>query len=251
MERPSIDTLHRTKTGKVSDKWSSYLLYYDALFAYLRDHPIAMLEIGVQNGGSLETWSQYFKNAEVFVGCDIDPKCEGLRYDDPRVKVIVGDANILPTFQKILTTCPAYDIVIDDGSHASPDVLTSFVSYFPHVKPGGLYVVEDAHCLYMDHYGGGILNEHGAYAFFKRIADVTSFQFWKNDLSIPQYLRTFFDLKSTPSFITDGWIESIEFRNSIITIRKSLHPSHDKLGRRITTGNDALVEDWGGTKVPH
>lgn len=251
MDRPSIDALHRAKTGKISDKWTSYLSYYDTLFASIRDKSITMLEIGVQNGGSLETWSQYFRNAELLVGCDIDPKCEGLRYDDPRVKVIVGDANILPTFQKILATSPSYDIIIDDGSHVSSDVLTSFVSYFPHVKPGGVYVVEDAHCLYMDAFGGGLLNEQGAYAFFKRLADVASVQFWGNDISIPHYLRTFFPLQSTPSFITDGWVESIEFRNSIITIRKSLQAGHEKLGARITTGTEALVQDWGGKKKPN
>ena len=54
MELKSIDTLHRTKTGKTSDKWASYLTYYDELFAPLRHKPISMLEIGVQNGGSQE-----------------------------------------------------------------------------------------------------------------------------------------------------------------------------------------------------
>ncbi|RZI81730.1 MAG: class I SAM-dependent methyltransferase [Rubrivivax sp.] len=250
MELKSIDTLHRTKTGKISDKWASYLPYYDSLFGPLRHQPISMLEIGVQNGGSLETWSEFFKEAQLFVGCDIDPKCEGLRYDDPRVKVIVGDANAAPTFQKILATNPSYDIVIDDGSHVSTDILNSFINYFPHVKPGGVYVVEDAHCLYMNQYGGGILNEYSAYAFFKRLIDVTSFQFWQEDLSIAQYFRTFFDLRATPSFIAEGWVESIEFRNSIITIKKATRPGHDKLGDRITVGSVAQVQDWGGKKLP-
>jgi hypothetical protein len=111
-------------------------------------------------------------------------------------------------------------------------------------------VVEDAHCLYMNQYGGGILNEYSAYAFFKRLIDVTSFQFWKDDLSINQYFRTFFDLRNTPSFITEGWVESIEFKNSIITIKKAKQPGHDKLGDRITVGSVAQVQDWGGKKQP-
>ncbi|NUS99514.1 MAG: hypothetical protein HOP96_00885, partial [Sphingomonas sp.] len=36
-----------------------------------------------------------------------------------------------------------FDIVIDDGSHASDDQQTSLGSLFPFVAPGGLYIIED------------------------------------------------------------------------------------------------------------
>jgi Spermidine synthase len=243
MALKSIDTLHRTKTGKISDKWASYLPHYDQLFGSLRDKPISMLEIGVQNGGSLETWSEFFTAGELFIGCDIDPKCGTLHFDDPRVKIVVGDANAAATFQQITSISPKFDIVIDDGSHVSIDVLRSFVNYFQLLNPGGVYVAEDTHCLYQDQYGGGLLNEIGAYAFFKRLIDIVNFQFWNSAVSINHYLRTFFDLRSTPAFILEGWVDSIEFRNSIITIRKALKAGHDKLGERITTGSVAQVSN--------
>lgn len=251
LQPTSIEFLHRNKTGKVSDKWASYLPYYDKLFAPLKQEPVNLLEIGVQNGGSLETWSLYFKNASLLLGCDIDPKCAELRYEDPRVNVVVGDANVAATFMSIHGLCQQFDIVIDDGSHKSNDVLNSFVNYFPLVKPGGIYVVEDAHCLYMNDFGGGVLNEFGAYAFFKRLVDVLSFQFWNDQLTINTYLRTFFDTRATPSFILDGWIESIEFKNSLITIHKANVASHAKLGERITTGRVAQVQTWGGKGAPN
>jgi len=247
MEDVSIDSLHRNKVGKVSDKWESYLGYYDALFLPLRDRAISMLEIGVQNGGSLETWSQYFKEAMRFVGCDIDPKCGELKYDDPRISIVVGDANSMQAFQAIKAISPDFDVIIDDGSHVSMDVLNGFVNYFPLVKPGGIYVIEDTHTLYHDGFGGGILNEFSAYAFFKKLLDVVSFQFWGNELSINTYLRTFFPLAKTPAFILEGWVDSIEFRNSIITVRKALVPGHNKVGKRIVVGDSAQVQTWGGT----
>lgn len=249
MSLTSIENLHRNKTGKVSDKWSSYLPYYDQLFASLRDRPIKLLEIGVQNGGSLETWSNYFKNATLLLGCDIDPKCGELRYIDPRIKIVVGDANSAETYQQITNHSSMYDLVIDDGSHNSTDIINSFLNYFPLLNPGGVFVVEDTCCLFMDEFGGGVLNEFNAYAFFKRLTDIVNFQFWKNEVSINTYLRTFFDFRSTPSFILDGWIESVEFRNSIITIKKSFRPGHEKLGERIIVGSDSLVQNWGG-KLP-
>ena len=249
MELKSIDTMHRTKTGKTSDKWASYLPYYDELFGPLRHKPISLLEIGVQNGGSLETWSEYFQEAKLFVGCDIDPKCGDLRYDDPRINIVVGDANAAPAFQNIAKLSTSFDIVIDDGSHISSDILRSFINYFPLLKPGGTFVIEDSCCLYMDGYGGGLLNEQSAYSFFKRLVDVVNFQFWRNDVSINNFLRTYLDFRSTPSFILDGWVNSIEFRNSIITVNKAFTPTHDKLGARIIVGTDSQVQTWGG-KLP-
>jgi hypothetical protein len=250
MTERRIDTLHRNKTGKVSDKWASYLSYYDSLFEAWRDRPVSMLEIGVQNGGSLETWSHYFTAGERFIGCDIDPNCGLLQYDDPRISIVVGDANGAASFQKIRALQADFDIVIDDGSHRSMDILNSFVNYFPLVKPGGLYVVEDTHTLYHDQFGGGILNEFGAYAFFKRLVDAVSFQFWRTEVSLPTYFRTFFPLGTTPAFILDGWVESVEFRNSIITVGKSLAPGHDKLGERVLVGSSAQVQTWGDSFRP-
>jgi SAM-dependent methyltransferase len=249
MNHPSIDALHRNKVGKVSDKWESYLGYYDTLFSPLRDKPVSMLEIGVQNGGSLETWSSYFGAGKLFVGCDIDPKCGALQYDDPRVRIVVGDANAAPAFEAIRAISPDYDIVIDDGSHVSTDIVNAFLNYFPLVKPGGLFVVEDTHTLYNDAFGGGILNEFGAYAFFKRLVDVVNFQFWRDQVSINAYFRTFFPLRSTPAFLTDGWVDSIDFRNSVITIRKALAPGHEKLGPRVLVGTSAQVQTWQGSFV--
>ena len=244
----TIATLHRAKTGKISDKWASYLPYYDTLFAPWRDQPVRLLEIGVQNGGSLETWSRYFTQANVLVGCDIDPRCAGLRYDDQRIRIVVGDATAATAYREIAAISPQFDIVIDDGSHRSNDVINAFINYFPLLAPGGVFVVEDAHTLYMDDFGGGLLNEFGAMAFFKRLADVVSFQFWREQASIPTYLRTFFNLASTPAFIRDGWIDSVEFRNSIITIRKASSAGHDKLGERLIVGSNAAVQDWGGRR---
>jgi hypothetical protein len=246
MTDQSIEILHRNKVGKVSDKWESYLGYYNTLFSPLRRQPISLLEIGVQNGGSLETWSEYFECGRLFVGCDINPKCASLKYDDPRISVIVGDANAAPGFQAIRNISPDFDIVIDDGSHISMDVLNSFINYFPMVKPGGLYVVEDTHTIYYDQYGGGILNDQGAYAFFKKLIDVVNFQFWNDQMSINTYFRTFFPLTSTPNFILEGWVESVEFRNSIITIRKAQTAGHDKLGSAIRSGHIAQVETFNG-----
>ncbi len=89
----SLRDLYSTHSGKVSDKWSIYLDEYDRIFSEYRDKPVRLLEIGVQNGGSLEIWRQYFPNAELILGCDINPACGQLTFDDEKIAVVVGDAN--------------------------------------------------------------------------------------------------------------------------------------------------------------
>lgn len=237
----SILKLHNEKTGKVSDKWSSYLHYYDKLFYPKRMDPIDLLEIGVQNGGSLETWASYFPNARNIIGCDIDVNCMQLQYDDRRIKLIVDDCNSIDTHRVIKNMTPTLDIVIDDGSHRSMDILQSFVTYFPMLNPGGIYVVEDTHTLYWQEWGGELSNPHNAYIFFKKLIDVVNHQFWDKQMTIDSYLSDFFNPGMAPEFIRDGSIESIEFRNSIITIKKALSPSRDGLGKRLVTGTKALV----------
>lgn len=243
MNKLSFEQIHREKTGKVSDKWASYLPFYDELFEKYRTQKLSLLEIGIQNGGSLETWKTFFSEANAIIGCDIDERCGSLQYDDSRVNVVVGDANQPNTINKITNICNSFEIVIDDGSHQSNDILNSFFIYFTFVKPGGLYVIEDTHTLYMNEWGGGVLNEFSAYSFFKKLIDVINIQFWGNELPIDVYFRTFFPLGQMPTFIKEGWVESIEFRNSIIVIRKSQVASHEKLGDRIITGNSAQVND--------
>ena len=76
--------------GKVSDKWSIYIAEYDRLFYTYRNLPICLLEIGVQNGGSLEIWGKFFTNATKLIGCDISPGCAQLEFDDPRIAIVVA-----------------------------------------------------------------------------------------------------------------------------------------------------------------
>ena len=61
MTDKKLATLYAEHVGKVSDKWSSYFDEYDRILAaYSELRRIRLLEIGIQNGGSLEIWSHYF-----------------------------------------------------------------------------------------------------------------------------------------------------------------------------------------------
>ena len=242
-EHGTLEKIHRERTGgKISDKWESYLKVYDRLFSGLEKQPVRLFEIGVQNGGSLEVWSRYFKNAELIVGCDINPLCEQLTYEDPRIHVIVGDANQSRTLERVVKISPQYDLIIDDGSHVSKDIIRSFNIYFQLLKPGGIYVVEDTHTLYARSHGGGLRRRNTATAFFKLFADVVNYEHWRSRQSIEKCLGGFLPGAALAEDLTTGWLESVEFRNSMIIIRKELHPTHAKLGARLIVGKDAVAD---------
>lgn len=54
----------------------------------------------------------------------------------------------------VVTEFGEFDVVIDDASHVSSLSITSFGLLWPHLKPGGIYVVEDTHSSYHDWYYG-------------------------------------------------------------------------------------------------
>jgi cephalosporin hydroxylase len=121
----------------VSDKWSLYLHVYEERLRPYRQLPVRLLEIGVQNGGSLEIHAQYFPNAGLIAGCDINIACAQLQYAEPNIRLYVGDTNAPHVRKQILSRAP-FDIIIDDGSQGSSDMVNTSCNYFSALREGGL-----------------------------------------------------------------------------------------------------------------
>jgi len=227
--------------GKVSDKWSMYLDEYNRLFDAYRDLPVHLLEIGIQNGGSLEIWNKFFPNAVTIAGCDNNPVCAQLKYEDPKIAVVTADANTDEAEQLILGLSSHFDLIIDDGSHHSGDIVRSFARYLPHLSDGGLYIAEDLHCSYWQEFDGGIYHPDSSIAFFKRLADIINHEHWGIAVTRCEFMQEFHSKHNAElNEISLASIHSIEFTNSMCVIRKA-RPDSNVLGRRLIVGTDALV----------
>jgi hypothetical protein len=236
-----LKSLFLSHQDKVFDKWSSYLTVYDRLFSDYRDKQICLFEIGVQNGGSLEVWSKYFNNSSVLIGCDINAECANLNYDDPRIKVIIGDANSLDVSERVSELASQLDIIIDDGSHRSSDIIKSFALYFPRLAEGGLYVVEDLHCSYWVDYEGGLFYPCSSISFFKNLIDIINYEHWGIAEERSYVLREIFMQYGCEINVEVlSHIHSIEFVNSLCVVRKK-SPASNVLGRRIVGGSVASI----------
>jgi hypothetical protein len=253
--RPSCADVVRGHQGKFSDKWSSYLSIYETYFEPFRDESISILEIGVQNGGSLECEAAYFPNAKYIIGCDINPDCRKLKFSEGNIHLVVGDGNAPKTKDEIIGICSSFDIVIDDGSHKSDDIIRSFVLYFPHLNVDGVFIIEDLHCSYWQDFGGGLHDENSSQSFLKLLADIVNFEHW----GITKTRRQFID-EAFPGILpddADDWLASIfsvQFFNSVCVIRKA-DPGQVALGKRVISGSDeAITKDlkkYDGTGPIH
>lgn len=132
------------KTDKGSIK-HNYTAVYDRYFGPLRARAgLRLMEIGVACGSSLKMWSKYFHDARI-LGVDIRPDCAGLCRLYPNIAIKIQNATQAPVDG-------SYDIIIDDGSHVSADIVDTFRHNWPNLKPGGLFVVEDLKCTHNPQY---------------------------------------------------------------------------------------------------
>lgn len=132
--------LSQYDTDKVRN---GYLRWYDRVVGDAWDRFGAVLEIGVHHGGSLALWRDYFPSARI---TGIDADVTQARVSGPRIELFQGQQHD-PAFLRDVARKVApdgFDLIIDDASHIGWLTQATFRALFhDHLKPGGLYVIED------------------------------------------------------------------------------------------------------------
>jgi cephalosporin hydroxylase len=234
--------LFEKHTGKSVDKWSAYVYNYDKLLLPYLNRPVNILEIGISNGGSLDIWAEIFQDGNV-VGVDIDEKCRGLVYDNPRISVVIGDVKDPETKRAVTDICDTYDIIIDDGSHITSDVIKTFAGYYPLLGIDSLYIMEDLHTSYWTEFGGGLRIPLTSMAFIKHLADIPNYEHWRLNISRREYLKyyeRFHEIEFVESELAT--IHSVSISNSMVVIERR-SSDHNDLGKRIVRGEEETVHE--------
>jgi len=141
------------------DKWMflqyhSYIEgFYEEHFAKYRDKENTILEIGIDTGGSIALWHEYFSNSTI-LGIDIKKERVAIEYDEDKLDRAVY-AYVKDAYDPIFAnTLGSFDIIIDDGPHTYESQEKAIDLYLPKLKLNGLLVIEDissieyAHSLY-------------------------------------------------------------------------------------------------------
>lgn len=140
---------------------NGYSHLYSVLFDNLKDKPLNVLEIGIgtmvlnapssmkgympdeyKPGASLRAWRDYFINSKIY-GCDIQ---EDTQFEEERISTFICDStkpdNVNAIFEDKLKDT-RFDIIIDDGWHYDEAQISTLKNFFPYLKEGGFYIIED------------------------------------------------------------------------------------------------------------
>ena len=183
---------------------SGFIELYEKYFADFKDKKINILEIGIGDGDSLRIWREYFVNANI-CGIDIDKK----NFIIDNVEILIGDQSDRSFLQTVVNKYHKFDIIIDDGSHMSKDIIFSFNFLFPFLNDRGIYAVEDLQTSYLPRFGGSRLNlnkKKTSMNFLKSLTDSINYEHGDK----PFFQKSLFD----------GKIKSVNFYQNIAFIYK-------------------------------
>lgn len=145
------DIANQGGSGDKGDHHHDYLDYYEYLLRSFGNTSFSLLEIGINKGYSLMTWLRRYPRISL-TGIDIDltnwnQNKEYFRMSNAerrRLHIIEADAT-KPDIVGFLHNY--FDVIVDDGSHVTADMIASFEILFPQkLKRRGIYIVEDVHC---------------------------------------------------------------------------------------------------------
>ena len=215
----ALAKVYKPSKGKVYD---FYTLYTKHLKRF-RFKKIRLLEIGVggyedpeRGGASLRMWRSFFPFSRVFA-IDINDKSP---HEERRIKIFKGSQSDTLFLEKMLAKTGNLDVIIDDGSHFSKDVITSFEYLFPHLNHGGVYVIEDTQTSYWKACGGSMdKQEKTTMNYFKDLVDGINYE----EFPVPGYQANYFEKN----------IVSIHFYHNIIFIKKD----KNNKGSNVLTNN--------------
>jgi len=138
---------HYTEGPKIW-KWHHYFRVYHKHLARYQAMAqagtvINLLVVGVQSGGEVGMWRNYFGDSLHFTGIDINPACKQIETWHPNTKIHTGDQGDAAFLTSVVSALPTPHIIIDDGSHVNAHQILTFETYFPYLDKNGVYIVED------------------------------------------------------------------------------------------------------------
>lgn len=137
-----MTTLKELVKDKKTDKNTihSYIDVYDEYFVSRKESARQVLEIGIDEGGSILLWQQYFGNAEI-TGMDIHTKNNRTDLNKERIRLLIGDAYTQDSIDKLSDR--KYDMILDDGPHTLQSLQYVAAHYTQLLTNDGILIMED------------------------------------------------------------------------------------------------------------
>lgn len=133
--------------------WVEYAEMYEENISFLRKQALKgtknlkMLEIGVQSGGSIDIWREYFNSNIHYVGIDINPPCKKFESLKNNIHVEVGSQSDEVFLADICKRYGPFDFIVDDGGHTTALIMPSLNVLWSCLRDKGVYAIEDLHAM--------------------------------------------------------------------------------------------------------
>ncbi len=203
-------------------KYEQYLDVYDRHLSKYKNKPVTIIEFGVNQGGSLNMWHEYFGVGTKIYGVDINPHCQKLTSGN--IEILIGDQEDKKFLKQVADKIGKVDIVIDDGGHSMAQQINTFEVIFPCLKNDGVYICEDLHTSYCKHHGGGFKKKNTFIEYSKNFIDMLNA--WnakrRSRLKVTEFTKT---------------VDSIHYYDSVIVLEKG---KHEKL--RLLESGEMMVD---------
>lgn len=164
-----LEKYYHSAVGRPISKWMHYFAIYDRHMAQYRHRPMRLLEIGIDKGGSLQMWKDYFGPDAIIVGVDIETACK--EFAEKQITIEIGDQADPAFWASFKQKYPPFDIILDDGGHTMRQQITTLNCLFDHVSDGGIFVIEDLCTSYWLGYGGGLGRKSSLIEYSKTLVD--------------------------------------------------------------------------------
>ena len=214
----------RGHEGPRIHKWMHYFEIYHRHFQRFRDEPITLLEFGVNQGGSMLMWADYFHDDSRIVGVDIDERCR--QFEGGNVSIEIGDQEDRTFLRELAAKHGPFDVVVEDGGHSMGQQIASFEEIYPAMTTDGCFLIEDLHTSYWPPYGGGYRKPGTFIEYAKGLSDqLNAWHSRDPELQVDEFTRT---------------TKSMHFYDSIIVFERGevQRPQHRKRGQDTFDVND-------------
>jgi hypothetical protein len=138
-----IDIIDNTKTDK--NTTHSYIRLYENLLNKKKETAKNILEIGIDRGGSIKLWSEYFTNAIIY-GLDImdiNDVWDGIKNKNNIILYTSLNAYDPIFVNNIFMNKIKFDFMLDDGPHTLESQKIFINNYFKKLNKNGKLIIED------------------------------------------------------------------------------------------------------------
>jgi len=141
-----LQVINNDKTDK--NTTHSYIELYEELLYNKRLTAKNILEVGIQRGGSIKLWHDYFTNATIY-GLDIIPITETWNeiQCEPRIKLSSFDAYNEDNFNDNFLGKVKFDMMLDDGPHTLESMKQFIHLYTQVMTDDGILIIEDVQAM--------------------------------------------------------------------------------------------------------